>query len=189
MSKVLAPFLFFAISLGLFFTYIDPAYKGIQALQAQQMRLDQALTKAKEHREIREALAVQYMTISEKDRLRLLKLLPDSIDNVRLVIDIDTIASTYGLRVRNFTFTEIQPVLSATDAAPVEQLLGTAQLSFSVIASHADFTALLHDLESSLRIVDVISIDVKTKPTKDAANSTDEEGYQYTVTLNSYWLR
>jgi hypothetical protein len=53
-------------------------------------------------------------------------------------------------------------------------------LTFTVTATYNDFLNLLQDLESNLRLLDITNI---------AFHSTDTGFYDYTVTLNTYWLK
>ena len=93
------PLLLLLASVGLFFAYVNPTYNGLADLKQQTAKLDEALNKAKELQSIRDQLLSKYNTFSSGDLERLKKLLPDHIDNVRLIIDIDDIASRYGMSV------------------------------------------------------------------------------------------
>lgn len=188
MSNVIAPFLFLVIAAGLFFSYIDPAYTAVQALKVQEGHLDAALTGAKQLQERRQTLLKQYGDFSDTDLSRLKKLLPDNIDNVRLLIDIDSIAATYGLTVRNYTFStgaRTNQTAGAEDAEPV----GTAQLSFVVTGPYQDFKSFLFDIESSLRLMDITSFSVNADSPLDQADGTTATGNSYTVAVQTYWLK
>lgn len=171
------PIFFIIVSVGVFFTYIDPKYKDIQSIQAEHERLDQALTKSKELQEVRNALISRFNTFRKNDIDRLHKLLPDHIDNVRLIIDIDSIAAAYNLSITDFGFSntgEAAPETTSTGGA-----YGSVLMDFNVNASYTDFLAFLRDLERSLRLVDVVGITV---------SASDSGAYGYTVTIKTYWL-
>lgn len=180
MGQVLLPVFFLITSVGLFFTYIDGKYTGIQVLLAEQDRLDQALTKSKELQEVRNALISRYNTFTREELDRLQKLLPDHIDNVRLIIDIDNIAATYNLPITEFGFTtSADPAPEGDAAAGDAQPYGSVTMDFSVTATYADFLKFLRDLERSLRLVDVTKVQV---------SGGDAAQYQYHVTIVTYWL-
>ncbi len=185
MSKVIAPFFFIVVAVGLFFTYIDPAYKQLQALRALDARLDNALTRSKELTEVREALLQRYSSIADADLARLKKLLPDSVDNVRLIIDIDNVASRYGMRIKNFAFpVSVDDVGGATQEVP-QGPVGVAEITFVTSGTYADFSAFLYDLERSLRLLDVRSVHITAG--SEAGQSTGT--HQFNVSLQTYWLR
>ncbi|HEY4508002.1 MAG TPA: hypothetical protein VJJ47_03955, partial [Candidatus Paceibacterota bacterium] len=68
----------------------------------------------------------------------------------------------------------------AQDAASRKQRYGTLSLSFSTTATYGEFADLLRELERSLRLVDVRSIAIKSSPSKR---------YDFSLTLETYWLR
>ena len=56
MSKVLTPILFFLAAIGLFFTYLRPAYDVLLAFQAQEERLDATLEESGKLLEVHDSL-------------------------------------------------------------------------------------------------------------------------------------
>src|SRR3989338_7429840 len=99
MTNVTATILILA-SFGLFFGYVSPTYgrltgsavlkeKSIEELRKDQDDYKDALSKAHEIEKARSGLLEIYNSIPEKDLEKLLKLLPDHIDSVRLIIDIN----------------------------------------------------------------------------------------------------
>jgi len=164
-------------SIGLFFGYIDPAYTKVKALQAQKSEYDNALNNSKELQAEREKLLTKFNAIDSSDRAMLQKLLPDNIDNIRLVIDIDEMAKSYGMRIRNFKTdaTEKKDTIGKSDSP-----YGTLTMSFSTTAPYNTFLGFLRDLEKSLRVLDVTSIQFA---------ASDSQLYDYTVTLKTYWLK
>ena len=104
--------------------------------------------------------------------------MPDNIDNIRLIIDIDDMAKTYGMRIRNFkadVSTQKETLGKDTTA------YGTLTLSFGTTASYSFFLAFMKDLERSLRIMDITAISF-------AASETGSL-YDYNITLKTYWLK
>ncbi|TSC71689.1 MAG: Uncharacterized protein G01um101448_1107, partial [Parcubacteria group bacterium Gr01-1014_48] len=89
----------FLSSIGLFVVFIDPTYKENQVLLVERAKLTEALDKAHELQKVYEQLEEKDRSIAAGDLERLLRLLPDHVDNVRLIIDIDQIANRYGLTI------------------------------------------------------------------------------------------
>jgi len=164
---------------GIFFFYTNPQYENIKTLQAEASDYNTALTQSKTLIAERDTLKTQYDQIPAADLDRIQKLVPDSVDNVRLIIDINGIALNRGLTIRNIKITSGQS--GGTTLGPDESPYGSIDLSFTVTSSYNTFQQFLQDLESSLRIVDVDSLSFT------ATDKTDQ--YDYNVSLRTYWLK
>ncbi|HEU0080687.1 MAG TPA: type 4a pilus biogenesis protein PilO [Candidatus Paceibacterota bacterium] len=177
MSNIVSIILILA-SIGLFFGYVDPAYSKAKLLAEKKAQYDNALNNSASLQAEREKLLKKYNAISEADRANLAKLLPDNIDNIRLVIDIDEMAKSHGMRIRNFKtdVTEKKDTIGKSDSA-----YGTLTMSFTTTATYATFLAFMGDLERSLRIIDVTGIQFSA--------SDQSQLYDYTVTVKTYWLK
>lgn len=178
--RALLPILFVVIAGGIFFGSIDPSYDRIQGLRAEEATFDQALNRSKELQQVRDQLLSRYNTFSQSDLDRLEKMLPDNVDNVRLVLDLDSIAARYGMRIRNIA-------LEATETRSQRGQVGSSDsdyqsvvLSFSVAGEYDAFRSFLEDLEQSLRLVDVTSV---------AFSATPSGLYDYSVGVKTYWLK
>ena len=120
---------------------------------------------------MRDRLLTKYNAFSPDDLLRLKKLLPDHVDNVRLILDIDHIASKYGMRIKNV-------VVGAKDERP-EGVIGpdvtpyqSVSLSFSIATSYNNLKEFIKDLEKSLRIVDVTDISLASSKSASTMSSS-----------------
>lgn len=167
----------------LFYFFIDPTYDEIKTLRAEEATLNAALTRALELQSTRDQLLSRYNTFSPEDLARLEKLLPDHVDNVRLVLDMDGIASQYGMRIRNVSIEkqEVQQKKARNQqVGPDERLYESMLLSFSVNGDYSTFRSFLKDLEQSLRLVDIETV---------SFNATDTGFYDVTVGLRTYWLK
>src|SRR5581483_6566647 len=149
MSNIISVIILLA-SIGLFFGYVDPTYTDIQNSKLELADYEKALNNSKELQAERDKLLDRFNKMDKEDLDKLSKLLPDHIDNVRLIIDIDEMAKKYGMRIRNFTAdaSEKRDTIGK-DATPY----GTLTLSFSTTAPYNTFLAFMHDLEHSLRII------------------------------------
>lgn len=179
--KSLLPILFVAAAAGIFFGFIDPAYSRVQELRAEESQFDQALTRSRELQQVRDQLLSRYNVIPEMQVTRLKKFLPDNVDNVRLILDIDSIAARYGMRTRNVQ-------LQTTDDRPNRGQVGQSDsayqsvvVTFSVTGPYDVFRSFIEDLERSLRLVDIIGISFSSANTGDV--------YDYSVSIKTYWLK
>ncbi len=174
---------------GIFFFYTKPTYDSAQVQKAQIATYDAALVKANELQERKQVLLNKYNEFLPEDRDRLQKLLPDHVDNVRLILDLDNIASRRGMALQNV-------VVSTPGAGQSTQsAVGTISSSrekydvlttkFSTQGTYAAMQQLITDLETSLRLIDLTEVKV--------AAGTDTLGgeplYGFEVTLRTYWLK
>jgi Tfp pilus assembly protein PilO len=184
----ITPIILIIISFAVFFGYVDPAYRvdkplenkmSIKSLLAEDAEYQSALNNTTEIRKKRDSLVEKRGAINPNDLTRLEKLLPDNIDNIRLVIDIKQIAENYTLTLKNIKL----------DAAVKEDpsrlgqdnnKYGTVGLTFSVSSSYDNFQNFLADLEKSLRLVDITELSV---------TGNDTGIYDFTVSLKTYWLK
>lgn len=182
MTKLAFPIIFILLSAGLFFIYIDPTYEDIKKIITEEQRVDEALDKSKELQEVRNRLLSKYNTFSTNDLNRLKKLLPDNVDNVRLILDIDHIASIYGMRLKDVVVSvpdNRQAIIIGPDNAPYKSV----NLSFSLLSSYENMMNFIKDIERSLRIVDIIGISFTQ------LKSDSNEFYEYRIEIKTYWLK
>ncbi len=193
MSNTLAIVLI-AASAGLFFGYVNPTYGGvtgnaerrersIQELMEERGHYADALEKTREIEQARVGLLEKYNRIPLEHRERIEKLLPDHIDSVRLIIDINTLASQYGMTLKNITLLDAQTGTTRPPTpaiGPREERFKAAGLKFAVSGSYDDFRSFLRDLEQNLRLVDV-GVLVFSAQSKTPA-------YEYSITLSTYRL-
>jgi hypothetical protein len=165
-------------SFGLFFGFVDPTYMKVKEVLAEKADYDKALDNSKELQVEREKIQEKLNAIPEVEIEKLKKMIPDHIDNVRLILDIDEMAKTYHMRIRNF---ETEAVAKKETIGKDSALYGTLTLSFSTTATYNTFLAFMRDLEQSLRIIDVTGI------TFTATEGVDI--YDYKVTIKTYWLK
>lgn len=178
MLKKLTPLIFIAAALGLFFGFIDPQYKLAASSDVMVARFNDTTTRLNSLISERDSKIKKEKDIGDADNARLKKLLPDTVDNVRLVLDLDSMARKYQMNLRNIKFSNSGG--DAQGTASVGQGFGMINLSFSVNSSYENFKKFLIDLEDSLRIVDVTSLKV---------NANNPGIYEFSMALQTYWLK
>ncbi len=186
----LFPIILIITSIGLFFGYIDPNYKGTGAtgdyttmgiipLRAELAKYQDIAKSSNSIVSERDNLVKKKNTISNDDQARLERLLPSNIDNIRLIIEISQIAANRGLVAKNISVSSnAKPATAAI--GPNDSLYGTLTMNFTVNASYSNFLNFLSDLENNLRLVDITNI---------TFGSSDSGFYDFSVTLNTYWLK
>ena len=184
--RILIPSILIAAAIGLFAVYINPTYQGpggIKNLQAQVSAFDDALNKAQELKSRRDELISKRNTFSAENMQKLERILPDNVDNIRFVIDINGIAARHSLSLKNVSLGSVSDAKSGRSALAVGSSgdpVGSAEISFALSATYDEFLSFLQDLEHSLRIVDVEKISFKS--------AEAGERYEYSLTVRTYWL-
>jgi Tfp pilus assembly protein PilO len=176
-----------AAAVWIFFGFTDPHYQDAKRIQASIKEYDEALNLAREAEGLRSNLIAKYSSIKKENLDKLQKLLPDSVDNVRLIIDLNAIASRYGLSVSNV---KVESTVSdkgnrSSSSFTVksdysdESFLETVTLQFSLSGSYDNFKKFLFDVERSLRIVEIVTLGIKP----------DQPFNTYDLRIKTYWLK
>ncbi len=201
MTKIILSFIFLGIAGFLIFGFVKPTFDEAEMIKSSTTQYDKALSKAKEIQELKRSLLSRYNLFAGSNLGKLQKLLPDHVDNVRLVLDIDGIASARGIRISSVNAqkdidkkTDVQTGTVGFGSASLEaQPYQTLILEFTAIATYADFKLFLQDLEHSLRIVDLVSLDVSPAQRATIINQSDEQSlpniYKFKVGIKTYWLK
>ncbi len=176
--RLFGPIILIILAIAIFFGVTRPQLAATAELAQRATELNDALLNAKKLQDTRERLRADYNNFSPTDKVRLDKLLPDSIDNVKLIIDIDAVAAKYGMTLRDTTL-ETESTNKA-DLGPDTRAYGARKLSFRVSGPYAAIQQFLGDLSNSLRLVDPISLSFR---------SADKDFYEYDVSIRTYWLR
>lgn len=189
MTRILLTIVLFLAAIALFVLYTKPTYDSVRSTQEAIAEYDAALSKADELQRLKQQLLSRYNAFNPVDIDRLRKLLPDHVDNVRLVLDLDTLASKYGFALQNVVIDAQGLLPSASDMPTIgadESSTGSLTLRFGTVGSYPQFVEFMKALEDSLRIVDLVnlSMDPDTTTLQGA-----EPSYRFDVTLRTYWLR
>ncbi|MGB8815643.1 MAG: type 4a pilus biogenesis protein PilO [Minisyncoccia bacterium] len=185
------PIILSLLSVGVFFGYVNPNYKGnagyiegdystygVTQLRVESAKYQASLDGSQKVLNKRKELTDKRNVISDSNKSRLTVLLPDNIDNLKLILEISNIASQRNLSLKNLS---VGSTVKKSDAVgPDSTPYGTVSLSFAVNATYDNFLAFLRDLEDNLRIIDVSSI---------SFNASDNGFYDFNFTINTYWLK
>lgn len=189
MNRNITAAILIAIAVGVYFTVTSKMIDDAKTVKALNDRYTAALDDAARLVETRDRVLEQYNAISLEDRDRLDKMIPSSVDNIRLIIDMNNIARNYGFPLSNVTATAV-PSDAVVDAYAVSSeaglqgvsvpVLDTVEVSFKATAPYNQFVSFLQGLETNLRIMDLTHLSVVA-----------EEGglYDFEVELQTYWVR
>lgn len=191
MNNRILPALALILSVGIFFVYVSPTWSGpIADTKASIARDEQALTAARDYKEKQNALASSRNSIDQDSLNRLSTFLPDSVDNVGLILDINALAARSGFSLAKIDVlkNDSNTVGNATKAStpagalPVARVnpVGSVDLSLSAVGAYTALQAFLVGIERSARLIDVRDIVVR---------GSDTGVYTYQMVLRLYWLR
>ncbi len=180
-----------AIAFGVFFMYTQPTYDHAKILQKEVDKYNEALGKATELQQLKQALLSRYNAFDPESLTRLQRLLPDHVDNVRLVLDLDNLASQHGMALQNVVISnpssETGEGSSLGTIGVARQKFDSLTLKFSTRTTYPRFVQFLESLESSLRIVDLVMLNLI--PDASPGGSSGDPQYRFDITLRTYWLK
>jgi Tfp pilus assembly protein PilO len=200
MMRYIMPIILLAISVAAFLTFANPTYQSISAVKAKAASYDEALNNSKALEIERDKLTAKYNSISAENLDKLEKLLPENVDNIRLILEIEKLASPYGMTlkdVRYDTTTEKTSDTASSPAAPApsagpdsKKNFGTWNLEFSTTGTYDNFISFVKDLENNLRVVDISSVEFSSNEggLSGVAQNT-AQSYKYTFKIKTYWLK
>lgn len=154
MKSSLTPIALILLAGIAFFYYIQPGYAEIQKLRAQSEQYDIALEKAREFEDIRNQLTLQLNQFQSSDLERLKRMIPDSIDSTRLIIEINEIAKRYSSGIESIRISDLRQTGAQAEQAALDPY-NTITIGFSMKSSYENFLQFLEDVEENLRLTDV----------------------------------
>jgi len=168
-----------SLAIGYFFVY-SPS-KTLPSLIGQQQDYRHFLATIGDIETKKGELLTKYNNIPQEYRQTINTVLPDSLDFVRLVSQIDSVAAGYGISIDNITSRETSNSVGETvEGAQPERVYNSAIVGFSFITSYENFSLFINHLEKSLRILDIKSLTIKE----------GEEGtFVFGVEFETYWLK
>lgn len=200
MSRNLTASILIVLALGVYFTVTSGIIADAKAVKSVNDQYASALSNATKLIAVRDQVLKEYKDISDADRSRLDKMIPSTVDNIRLIIDLSSVALRHGFSLSSIKASAssnsssnvgnhaspnmslpsgTQPLGSsiASIAAPV---LDTVTVSFGASADYNQFISFLQDLEADLRVMDLTHLSI---------GAGEGNLYSFQVQFETYWLR
>jgi hypothetical protein len=197
--RFIVPLLLIGISIAGFFILITPKYEEVVVLKAQVAAYDKALNNSKSLEDERDKLIKKSNDISKVNKEKIEKMLPDSIDNIRLILEIEELASVYGMYLKDVRYDdekkaeEGKPEVVQAGAIDenINEDYGVWDLEFTTEGSYANFINFTRDIEKNLRLVDISSVQFSSlsAPASKSATVSTTDNYIYTFKIKTYWLK
>ncbi len=191
MNRNITPIILLILAIGIYFTFTKAKIDELNSIKAVNNKYQEALNNAEKLIKVRDSIQKSYNDIDDVDKNRLEKMLPDNVDNVRLIIDVKGIGLQKGLALKNIKTSSpstvnnsSSPIISpSSETGAVNNAIdsyGAVTLSFEVTTNYQNFIELLKALQASLRIMNISKISL----------AIDENGnYNYGVEIKTYWLK
>lgn len=183
--KSLTPFIVIVICIGMYFAYINPSSAEVKSLSIEKSGYENILNKTRELKTQRENILTEYNTISKSDIDRLSKIMPETFSSVLFLNDLSYLAGTYGMSVKDYGTNEPKSENRSVLLNDSDDSYKTTIVKFNIIGSYSQFIKFLNDLESSLRLVDVVGISIRPASVRVVGESLLE----YSLELKTYSLR
>lgn len=191
MNRGFFPIFLIVLAIGLFVFYTDSAYQGTKDLRTTLASHETALMQSEQVVALRDRLLNERNNFPPEGINRLQAMLPDNIDNIRLIININDIATRHHMQVQGISIggqsndssgNAASQGLGATamSVGPGAAAVGSVTLGFSVDATYTEFLSFLYDLEHSLRLIDVSQISFTS-----GGKGVDS----YSISIRTYWLK
>jgi len=208
MFRYITPIILVGIAVTGFMMFTKPILSDITNLKTEIASYNEALDNAKALENERDKLTKKYSSINPDDLTKLQKLLPDNVDNIRLILEVEKLALPYGMSLKDVKYDATVSDKTSKDnttpktTTPPNQVVGnvvsgesnkeygTWTLEFSTEGTYSNFISFLKDLESNLRIVDISSITFSSE-TGSAVGKTIKPAdmYKYSFKIKTYWLK
>ncbi len=187
MSRYIIPIFLTIIASAMYVVYLDATYQQIQVQLAKEQELLTYLADAKDARDKLDKIAAEYEAFPANADERLNVMLPDTIDPVKLIVDVNDVVEKHGMIAKN-------PSVSMESEDPKNPgKYRKSTISFGVSATYPGFRTFLRALESSLALRDFSDVSFTANASASGAGPAQVRPefvvYEYTVIVSSYSLK
>lgn len=173
------------LSGAVYVIWIDTPYKDVATLREKAKVIEGYIADADSAQAKLDKITEKYKAFPQDGDHRLQVLLPEKIDTVRLVIDVNEIAMRHGMTIsKPMASKAAKDETSAREYAPYS-------LSFTTTATYKVFREFLGDLERSLALREIVSLaftSSESTPDSNGVVSPEYSTYSFGITIASYGL-
>lgn len=203
-------------SFGVIFGYARPLYQGVtgssnfadksvKELKVDIKKYSEAFDRIREIEEIKGGLQTKYNSILEKDREKIVKALPEEVDVIRLIVDLNERTAVYGMSMKNISIEKGSSEPSYSRPGEMGGASGynlpNVGLGFEVSSNYDNLISFLGDLEKSLRLLELSSVSISSVSDIDKSSQLVSGGevkpttkvlpsnvYSAKINIKSYYL-
>lgn len=148
--RYITAILFSSLAVGLIVAYAYPTYMEIGQLKAREAELQAYIVKASQASAKINDLESKYQKFPDGANERMTTMIPESVDDVRLTMDLTNLAAQHGLSLANPAIRR----LAVDKGSQLQQY----DVAFAIDAPYVTFRSFLSDLEYWLQIRDITSL-------------------------------
>lgn len=175
------PLGYLMLSLSIGYVFVYSPWSEVSALNDSKDQYTQFMDTISQIETKKNDLQSQFNQISEEDKRDINTVLPNSLDYVKLVSEIDNVAKNYGIIIDKINLNNLDSSVgdSVANAEPSKPYR-SAILGFSFVSDYKKAMSFIDELERSMRILDIRSMKI---------DQETEGGYIYSVQFETYWLK
>ncbi len=198
--NLILPIILLVISIGTFFTYGQPQFFGvaipvtedmtkststISSLNVKSLNMEitnyEAALATLNEIDKKRAPQIDKYNIANKFTDRLNIVLPRTVDNVRLIIELQEIlGNTDYVKGVSITKTATDAGATAIGQSSISDMYNYLSINFSLSVSYDNLLMLLQRIENNLRVTDVSSLSI---------TGNDNGVYDVSLTVKTYWQK
>ena len=176
---------------------ISAKYAEVQTVKKEIAEYQTAADNARKLTEQRDAIQDTYNSFSPEEKKRLDLILPDNIDSVRYILEVEDIGRKFGMPIKDVNFSANKSVADGDVVIGAkEKPYGVFTFQFSTEGKFSDFLLLLESIEKNLRIMDIQGISFSSGDGTTSRSlfggqtqSQASDIYSYQIKMQSYWLK
>ncbi len=185
MSRYIFPLILVVLAAAVYVFFTDASIGNIRTALARENELSAYIEDAKSAQAKLDQIKGRYENFPPGADQSLHAILPDTIDPVRFVVDVNAVVERRGLIIKSPQVATILPEKGSSDTYVKHTL------SFTVSAPYELFRTLLGDLESSLALRNMENISFSSQDSKQETNLNANPlnaVHDYRVEISSYSL-
>ncbi len=188
----ISQFALLAVGIAIIFTYIEPTFGEIKTLQDELFQYTDARDKASELNQKLAALVSEVSQFRRSDLDALETFLPDQVDSIAVMADIEAITRQHGMQLVSLAAQEVQEgnndvVLAESDVF-IPDYTTFQDFSLTVTGSYSDLKRLLEALERNKYGLEIVRLQFGTESqtANTSVSSAAVPTGGYNVTLRAY---
>jgi len=189
--KKIIPIILLIISLAIAYLYILPTYSDIQNLSSDKAEYERAIQTSVEIQNTLIDLQEKYNSFRDEDLHKLDILLPQEVLPVRLIMELNNIASDNSLALSEVQVADSVSEEGGEENTSSQEGLQVFDIGFSVETTYEGFLSFLNNLEESLPFYDIASLgfSVQTGAGEEDEEVTSSDLYSYSIIVRTYYFK
>lgn len=170
-------------------------YKDVSSLKSDISTYNLAVDNSTDLKNKEDSLLTSYNEIKQEDKDRLNNLIPNNVNSIEFILEVERIANLHGMPIKDIKFetkkksTPVDPNVIVSETEVDKLPYGVFPVEFTTEGKYDSFLLFLKDLEYNLRLVDVKSISFEVLDKDKVLAGADPNVYTYSLKVETYWLK